>query len=85
MDINLHIEHLVLDGVDIPTGQSDLLQASVMNELTQLFNSGGLSPNFNTGASFEQITTKNIQMIDGKPQAFGQYIAQSVYGGIGHE
>jgi len=40
MNINLHIERLVLDGVDISPDQGDLLQASVINELTQLFNGG---------------------------------------------
>jgi hypothetical protein len=85
MDINLHIERLVLDGVDIVPGQNDLLQASVTNELTQLFNSGGLASNIVDGASLKQVRANNIQMSGGKPRALGQQIAQSVYGGIGRE
>jgi hypothetical protein len=82
MDINLHIERLVLEGVDTATGQSDLLQASVVNELTQLLNRGGLASNFNSGASLDQITTKDIQLTDGKPQAFGQQIAKVLHRGL---
>ena len=85
MDINLHIERLVLDGVDIESGQNDLIQASVTNELTQLFNSGGLASNLVGGASLNRVNANNIQVSGEKPQALGQQIAQSVYGGIGHE
>ena len=82
MDINLHIERLVLDGVDIASGQADLLQASVTNELTQLFISGGLASNLVGGASLSGVATSSIELSDGKPQTLGQQIAQSVYGGI---
>lgn len=85
MDINLHIESLVLDGVDIAPDQSDLLQASVTNELTQLFNRGGLAPNLIAGASLSGVVTNSIQCSDGTPRELGQQIAQSVYGGIGRE
>lgn len=85
MDINLHIERLVLDGVDIASSQGDLLQASVVNELTQLFVSGGLDTNLMGGASLNRVDANNIQVSDEKPRALGQQIAQSVYGGIGHE
>ena len=85
IEFNLHIERLVLDGVDIASGQGDLLQASVMNELTQLFNSGGLSSNLVGGASLTGVATSSIQLSTGKPQSLGQQIAHSVYGSIGRE
>ena len=85
MDINLHIERLVLDGVDIASGQNDLLQASVTKELAQLFISGGLASNFVAGASLSEVATNSIHLSDGKPRALGKQIAQSVYGGIGRE
>ena len=85
MDINLHIERLVLDGVDIAPGQGDLLQTSVTNELTQLFNSGSLASNLVGGASLSRVATKSIQLSTDKPQSLGQQIAQSVYGGISRE
>lgn len=84
-EFNLHIEYLVLDGVHIAHGQNNLFQASVTNELTQLFNSGGLAANFVGGVSLRGVAANSIRMGDGKPQALGQQIAQSVYGGIGRE
>ena len=85
MDINLHIQRLVLDGVDIAPGQNDLLQASVTNELTQLFNSGGLASNLIGGSSLSGVATNSIQLSDGAPQSLGQQTALSVYGGICRE
>ena len=85
MDINLHIECLVLEGVDIPYGQQGLLQASVMNELTQLIGSGELSPKLAVGASLSSVMTNCIQLGDQKPLILGQLIAKSLYGGIGSE
>jgi len=85
MEFNLHIERLVLDGVDVALGQGDLLQVSVTNELIRLFNSGGLASNLVNGASLNRVKAINIQLSGEKPQALGQQIAQSVYGGIGRE
>lgn len=85
MDINLHIECLVLDGIDVAPGQNDLLQASMTNELTQLFNRGGLASNLVGGESLSGVATNSIQLSEGKPRALGQQIAQAVYGGIGRE
>ena len=85
MEFNLHIERLVLDGVDSAPGQSDLFQTSVTNELTRLFNRGGLASNFVGGTSLSRVATNSIQLSDEKPQALGQQIAKSVYRGIGRE
>jgi len=85
VNINLHIEKLVLDGVDIASGQNNLLQASVTNELTQLFKSGGLASSLIGGASLNGVATNSIQISDKTPQSLGQQIALSVYGGIGCE
>lgn len=85
MVINLHIERLVLDGVDSTSGQNELLRASVTKELTQLFKSGGLASNLVDGAAVNRVNAKNIQVNGEKPQALGQQIAQSVYRGIGRE
>jgi len=44
MNINLHIERLVLDGVNIAPGQHHVPQTSVETELTRLLAEGGVSP-----------------------------------------
>jgi hypothetical protein len=85
MNINLHIERLVLDGVNLAPGQRQLLQASVETELTRLLTAGGLSANLAQGTALPRLSTSGIQMTGNNPTQMGRQIAQSVYGGIGHE
>ena len=82
MNINLHIERLVLDGVNIAPGQRDLLQASVTTELTRLLNNSGLAGKLVEGVSLPGLSTNSIQLTGNNPTQLGQQIAQSVYGGI---
>jgi hypothetical protein len=85
MNINLHIERLVLDGVNLAPDQRHLLQASITAELTRLFSDGGLAPHLVEGVALPRLSTNDIQLTGNSPTQFGQQIAQSVYGGIGHE
>ncbi len=85
MNINLHIERLVLDGVNILPGQRHLLQASVETELARMLTDGGLSPSLAQGVALPRLSTGGIQLTGNEPTQLGQKIAQSVYGGIGHE
>jgi hypothetical protein len=85
VNINLHIERLVLDGVNITPGERHLLQTSVTNELTQMLNNGGLACNLVEGVTLPRLSTSGIRLNDNKPMKLGQQIAQSVYGGIGRE
>ncbi len=85
MNINLHIERLVLDGVDIAPGQRHLLQASVETELTRLLTDRGLTPSLAQGVVLPRLSTGGMQLTGNNPTQLGQQIAQSVYGGIGHE
>ena len=86
MNINLHIERLVLDGVNIATHQRPLLQEALQAELTRLLATGGLSDGLTRGIALPRISAGGIQLTsDHDPVQMGQQIAQSVYGGIGHE
>ena len=85
MNINLHIDRLILEGVDIAPHQRHLLHASVTAELTRMFSNGSISPGFAAGLSVANISTGGVQLAGNNPTQIGQQIAQSVYGGIGHE
>lgn len=85
MNINLYIERLVLEGVNIAPSQRRLLQDSIAAELTQLLHNGGLEPNLVAGAVLARLSTKAIHLTDNNPIQAGRQIAQSLYGGIGHE
>jgi len=84
MNINLHIERLVLDGISLAPGQRPLLQAAVQTELTRLLASGGLSDSPQSGGALYSMRAAGIQLAsDGSPARLGEQIAEAVYGGIG--
>ena len=85
MNINLHIERLVLEGVDIAPYQRHLLHASLTAELARMFGNSSLAPSFAEGFSLAHVSTGDVQLAGNNPTQLGQQIAQSVYGGISHE
>lgn len=85
MNINLHIERLVLDGVNISPIQRQALQASITTELTRLLSNGGLAANLAQGVALPKLSASGIHMTGNNPAKMGQVIAQSLYGGIGRE
>jgi hypothetical protein len=85
MNINLHIERLILDGVNITPNQRQLLQTSVETELTRLLTEGRIASSLAQGTTLPRLSTSGIHITGNNPLQLGQQIAQSVYGGIGHE
>lgn len=84
MNLNIHIERLVLDGLNLVPGQRELLQAALETELARLLAAGGLSPDLVSGGARPSLEAGSIQLAsDGNPTRLGQQIAQAVYGGIG--
>jgi copper homeostasis protein CutC len=84
VNINLHIERLILDAVDVRPGQRDLLRATLETELARLLTEGGLASALRNGGAFARITTPAIPIHDGNGRAdFGKQIAAAVYRGIG--
>jgi hypothetical protein len=84
MNINLHIERLVLDGIPLGPGQGPLLQAAVEAELTRLLANRGLSDALQSGGALYNVRTTGIQLAnDGNPARLGEQIAGAVYEGIG--
>ncbi len=85
MNINLHINRLVLDGIDLTSHEQQMLQASVTAELSRLLSSGGLAPHLAQGIALDRLNTNGIYLAGHNPTQLGQRIAHSVYKGIGHE
>jgi hypothetical protein len=84
VNINIHIERLILDGLPISHSQRPLVQASVEAELARLLTANGLAPSLRTGGALPFIPGGNFQLAsNGNPLHLGQQIAQAVYGGIG--
>lgn len=85
MNINLHIEQHILDGVYSAPVPHHLLQANVITELNRMLNNDSQTRNIVGGAVFPRSSINSIQIKAYIPMETGQQIAQSGYGGIGRE
>nr|WP_320192947.1 hypothetical protein [uncultured Desulfobacter sp.] len=84
MNINLHIERLVLDGLALGPGQGRKVQAAVEAEISRMLQAGGIAAGIQQGGEIANIRTKPLNINDkAAPHTLGVQIAQSVYGGIG--
>ena len=84
MNVKLHIEKLVLDGIDLAPEQRRQLQAALEAELGSLLTAGGIGADLAAGAMVPSVGAKSLEMSgDGNPAQLGRQIANSVYGGIG--
>ncbi|MCH7719887.1 MAG: hypothetical protein IH988_02700 [Planctomycetes bacterium] len=84
MNINLHIERLILDGVPLARSLRPSLQDSIEVELVNLLATNGLAPGLLTGSAMPQVRGGSIRLTSQvSPSDLGQQIAQAVYRGIG--
>jgi hypothetical protein len=84
MNIQVHIERLILDGLSVARSQRPMLQAAVEEELSRLLENGGQVSGLQTGGMIPSMTGGAIQLTgESDPTQLGQQIAQEVYGGIG--
>lgn len=84
MNIQLHIERLVLDGLPLTRRAGALVQAAVETELARLLGAEGLSPALTGGGMTPHLAAPGVSFTPGgDPAALGVQIAHSVYGSIG--
>lgn len=90
MNVRLHIERLVLDGILVAPDQRPHLQAAIEQELTRLLSTGGsegagagINAEFQNGGSFYSVRAGQINILpDSGPAEIGRQIAGAVHGGI---
>jgi hypothetical protein len=90
MNVELHIERLVLDGVELGAGDLPHLHRSVVDALTELLRARGLAPALAGGASVARIFANDMRLARHDSAArgldeLGSQIAGSIYGGIGRD
>ncbi len=81
MNIELHIEELVLNGFK----HSDRYEIgeAVERELTQLFKEQGIPPSFSRDGDTARLDAESFKMGDNsKAPMIGAQVAQAVYGGF---
>ena len=85
MNIKLHIERLVLDGLQLERGQGPHIQAAIEAELTRLLTEQGLAGAFQNGVRLPSLPAAPLQLNHGStPAQLGTQIAHSVYTGLGN-
>jgi hypothetical protein len=86
MNINLHIERLVLDGLPVEARHGALLKEVIAAELERLLEANGLAASLQTGGVLPRLPAASIQLGSEKvPTRLGQQIAQTVYASIGND
>ena len=79
MNIKLHIERLVLDGLPLSQRDGSVVQAVVETELTRLLSEGGLSRDLSSGGALASVRANSIHIEkESSPAAVGQHIAGSL-------
>ena len=83
MNINLHIERLVLNEIDLERGQEKLLKAAVESELLSLLKDHGLGSDVLAGGARRSIAANGINLDHGYSSGqLGRQIARSVHEGL---
>lgn len=84
MNVNLHIERLILEGIPLATRERGVLETAVTTELTRLISESGLPAGLPASGIVPSIPAGAIQLgSEHNPARLGQQIARAVYGGNG--
>ena len=81
MNINLHIDSIVLDGIDLPPSERHALHAAVTAELTMLLNSNASRGVPNTFSDSPRLSGFSISNT-GNAISLGSQLAQSLHASI---
>jgi hypothetical protein len=83
MNVNLHIDRLVLEGLAVGPGQKRSLQTALQAELANLIAESGLTPSLSGGGAIPETSVPTIHFTDGhNPTHLGTQIARSVHQGL---
>jgi hypothetical protein len=84
MNIQIHIERLILDGLPLERRQGPLVRAAIEAELLRLLTVHGLAPELRAGGAMPSVRARTIQHSSAsEPTLLGREIASAVFGGIG--
>jgi hypothetical protein len=84
MKIHLHIDRLVLDGVDVQRNHAGVVRRAIEIELSTMIRDRGLAKGLQSGCRVPTLSGENLSLKRGvRPATLGKQIAQAIYGGIG--
>lgn len=82
MNVRIHIDRLVIDGLEMSAGSGGALRIAVERELARLVSTGGIAPSLAGGIAVPSVRAPEIDGV-GSPAVIGREIGRAVYGGIG--
>jgi hypothetical protein len=83
MNVNLHIERLILEGLTLQPGEHLQVRAAAESELSRLLAAQSWGQNLSAGGAVSRLSGGEIQLAEGtSPQHIGQQIARAVFGGL---
>lgn len=84
MNIEVRIDHLVLEGLPVEPGQGERVRAAVEAELARLLAAGGASAGLARGGDYPDARSGAISFsTDDTPATLGARIGRAIHGGIG--
>ncbi len=84
MNINVHIERLILDGLPVTTAQGPLVQAAVESEISRLLGADGLSASLRVRGALPSVAGGTILLRSKQgPMDLGKQIATAVSSALG--
>lgn len=84
MNINVHIDRLILDGIDVEPSQKKELKVAVETELSQQLVNLGIGSTMQSNNNHQSVeggsfSIENVR----RPTRLGQQIGNAVYKGVG--
>jgi hypothetical protein len=84
VNVNLHIERLILDGLPVSSLQSAAVRSALERELARVLAQGGLPGQWGAGGAVPRLPVQQFTLAPGeRPEAIGRHIARSLHRGIG--
>jgi hypothetical protein len=84
MNVRLHVERVVLDGLSVSAADRPLLKAAIVSELARHIEAGGLDPELARGIAVPSVRAPQMKSSSAvRPTQLGASIAGAVYGGLG--
>jgi hypothetical protein len=84
MKIHLHIDRLVLDGVDVQRNHAGVVRRAIESELSAMIRARGLAQGLQSDCRVPTLSGVDLSLKRGmRPAGLGKKIAHAIYGGIG--
>jgi hypothetical protein len=83
MNIQVHIDRLILDRVAVASSRHDELKAAIEAEIVRLLAEQGLAPGIARGGAYAEGRGRTIRPArDARPEELGRQIGRAVYEGF---